>query len=323
MLLPQQVTRSLFTFAVPAAAIAILIAMLPPPVRAATEPLHSSPDYLSYGNVRIGQHKTLSFTVTNKGRARVEISRLDSDNNRFELSKLKLPTTLTSGEKLKLSVTFAPNTTGWTGAHIRVVRKASSRAFTLLEVGGTGVGGASKPQLSIAPSTLSFGKVAAGTTETLTLGLNTTRGSITISSASSSSSQFAFEGARFPLTIAAGKETSLNVTFKPASDGPKSATLTFVSNAENSRATEPLTGDGTAPYVTLSWDASASAKGYNVYRGTSESGPYAKINSSLDPDTSYTDRAIVDGRTYYYATTAVNSRGKESAYSNRVKVVVP
>jgi hypothetical protein len=35
------------------------------------------------------------------------------------------------------------------------------------------------------------------------------------------------------------------------------------------------------------------------------------------------DSTIVDGKTYYYATTAVNSSGKESGYSNRVKIVVP
>jgi Abnormal spindle-like microcephaly-assoc'd, ASPM-SPD-2-Hydin len=321
MLLPQLISRSLSTLAVSAAAIAILIAMLPAPVRAATEELGSSPASVSYGDVTVGQSKTLSITLTNKGRTRVRISSVDSGNNKFKLSKLKLPATLTSGEKLELSLTFAPTTTGRESGHIRVVSNATNRTLTV-ELGGTGVG-ASKPRLTIAPSTLSFGNVAAGTEETLTLGLNTSAGSIRISSASSSSSLFELQGATFPLTIAAGKETSINVTFKPANDGGKSATLTFVSDAENARATESLTGDGTAPYVTLSWDASESARGYNVYRGTAETGTYTRINSSLDPDTSYTDKMIVDGRTYYYATTAVNSSGKESGYSNRVKVVVP
>jgi hypothetical protein len=323
MLLPQLITRSLFTFAVPATAIAILIAMLPTPVRAATEQLGSSPASLSYGDVTVGKDRTLSLTLTNKGRARLRIASIDSSDSKFKLSKPKLPRFLTSGEKLELRVTFAPTTTGRTSGHIKVVSNATKRTLTLA-VEGTGVHASKpKPHLTIAPSTLSFGNVAAGTAETLTLGLNTSAGSITISSASSSSSQFALQGATFPLRIDAGKETSINVTFRPEKDGKKSATLTFVSNAANSRATEPLTGDGTAPYVTLSWDASESATGYNVYRGTSESGTYTRINSGLDPDTSYTDRTIVDGKTYYYATTAVNSRGRESTYSNRVKVVVP
>jgi hypothetical protein len=321
MLLPQLITRSFFTFAVPAVAVALLFTILPAPVRAATETLVPSPAGLSYGDVTVGQDKSMVLTLTNKGRAHIEIWSVDSNSRDFEVSKLKLPTTLTPGEKLEFSVTFAPTTTGAASGHIKVGSNATDRTLTF-DVGGTGVG-ASKPRLTIAPTTLSFGNVAAGTTETLTLGLNTSAGSITISSASISSSQFALQGATFPLTIAAGKETSINVTFTPANDGAKAATLTFVSNATNSPAQEALTGDGTAPYVTLSWGASAEATGYNVYRGTSETGTYTRVNSSLDLDTSYTDGTIVDGNTYYYATTAVNSSGKESGYSNRVKVVVP
>jgi hypothetical protein len=321
MLLPQLNTRSLFTFAVPAVVLAILITMLPAPVRAATGQLSSSPTGLAYGNVTVDQTKTLVVGLTNEGRTSMTIYSVESNNSKFEVSKLKLPMILTAGEKLDVSVTFAPTATGGEGGHLTIVSDASDGTLTV-GVGGTGVA-ASKPQLTIAPTTLSFGNVAAGTTETLTLGLNTSAGSITISSASSSSSQFAMPGTKFPLTVTAGKETSINVTFTPANDGEKSGTLTFVSNAANSPASEALTGNGTAPYVTLSWIASESATGYNVYRGTSETGTYTKINSSLDKDTSYTDKTIVEGSTYYYATTAVNSSGKESIYSTRVKVVVP
>jgi len=63
--------------------------------------------------------------------------------------------------------------------------------------------------------------------------------------------------------------------------------------------------------------------GYNIYRSTSLNGSYNRLNSSLDTVTSYTDATIASGATYYYATTAVNSAGEESGYSNRVQVVVP
>jgi fibronectin type 3 domain-containing protein len=55
--------------------------------------------------------------------------------------------------------------------------------------------------------------------------------------------------------------------------------------------------------------------GYNIYRGTASAGPYAQINSSLNASTTYTDNSVVDGQTYYYVTTAVNSNNQESAYS--------
>jgi uncharacterized repeat protein (TIGR03803 family) len=76
--------------------------------------------------------------------------------------------------------------------------------------------------------------------------------------------------------------------------------------------------------VSLSWDASTSQViGYNVYRGTNPNGPYTKINSTLDAVTTYTDSAVQAGQTYYYVTTAVDSAGEESVYSNQADAVIP
>ena len=77
--------------------------------------------------------------------------------------------------------------------------------------------------------------------------------------------------------------------------------------------------------VNLSWDASTSQHvvGYNVYRGGNPNGPYTKINSTLDPNTNYSDSTIQGGQTYYYVTTAVDNQGVESAYSNQTEAVIP
>ena len=45
-------------------------------------------------------------------------------------------------------------------------------------------------------------------------------------------------------------------------------------------------------------------------------GMHRKINSALDTSTLYTDSVVVDGTSYCYATTAVNSSNEESGYSN-------
>ncbi len=76
--------------------------------------------------------------------------------------------------------------------------------------------------------------------------------------------------------------------------------------------------------VNLNWNPSTSqVMGYNVYRGSTAGGPYAKLNSSLDPSTAFTDSTVASAHTYYYVTTAVNSSGVESGYSNQVQVAVP
>jgi fibronectin type 3 domain-containing protein len=47
------------------------------------------------------------------------------------------------------------------------------------------------------------------------------------------------------------------------------------------------------------------------------------LNGSLVNGLTYTDDAVDAGNTYYYVTTAVDSEGKESVYSNWAKAVLP
>jgi chitinase len=64
--------------------------------------------------------------------------------------------------------------------------------------------------------------------------------------------------------------------------------------------------------------------GYNVYRSTSATGSYAKINSSVDPNTAYSDSSVTSGQTYYYEATSVNAAGMESPKSTPpVQAVIP
>jgi len=77
--------------------------------------------------------------------------------------------------------------------------------------------------------------------------------------------------------------------------------------------------------ASLNWTASTSSNvtGYNVYRATQSGGPYTKLTSSPVVGTSYTDVTVQAGQTYYYVTTAVDSGGNESVYSNEATAVVP
>jgi hypothetical protein len=76
--------------------------------------------------------------------------------------------------------------------------------------------------------------------------------------------------------------------------------------------------------VNLSWQGSAgSPAGYNVYRGSQVTGPFTKVNSSLDTATVYSDNTVISGQTYYYAATTVDSNGMESSYSNVAQATIP
>ena len=79
------------------------------------------------------------------------------------------------------------------------------------------------------------------------------------------------------------------------------------------------------PLVALAWTASISqgVVGYNAYRSATSNGPYTKLNSSLIATTNYNDLTVQSGYTYYYVSTAVNSQGQESVYSNQAVANVP
>jgi fibronectin type 3 domain-containing protein len=118
------------------------------------------------------------------------------------------------------------------------------------------------------------------------------------------------------------------VTFDPQATGAATGTLSVSSNASNSLLQIPLSGGGVSQpaqsSVALNWSPSASAViGYFVYRGNVTGGPYSKLNSSVDPSSSYTDSTVSGGQTYYYVVTSVDSSNVESAYSNQVAVAIP
>lgn len=76
--------------------------------------------------------------------------------------------------------------------------------------------------------------------------------------------------------------------------------------------------------VDLNWNASTSTNvaGYNVYRSP-DGTKWNKVNVSLVASTLYSDSTVSNGSTYYYATTAVDTAGKESVKTAPVKVTIP
>jgi len=126
-------------------------------------------------------------------------------------------------------------------------------------------------------------------------------------------------GGSTPATLTPSQNLSLTVQFSPTAAGSVNGSVSVVSNATGSPATVSLSGTGVAPVlhpVDLTWSASTSAVSeFNVYRSTVSATGYAKINSSLVPVLTYADSTVQSGTTYFYMTTAVDSSGKESAYS--------
>ena len=222
------------------------------------------------------------------------------------------------------SYTTPAETTSDNGAKFTLV--VSNSAGTVTSAPAT-LTVSSPGTLTITSSSLSFGSVNVGATSTLSVTLTNAGGSsVTLASVTISGAGFNLQGISAGLVIAAGQTAALNVSFAPAATGSVAGSITIVSNASNSPTKISLSGTGTAVAYSavLTWTASTSpVSGYNIYRSTSQSGPFTKLTPSLISGTTYSDSSVQAGQTYYYVATAVNSNDIESIFSNEVSATIP
>ena len=100
-----------------------------------------------------------------------------------------------------------------------------------------------------------------------------------------------------------GISKSVDIAVKPAS--PKNVDVTAKSTTS----------------AVISWKGGTNVTGYNVYRSTTKNGTYKKVGSSST--TSYTDKGLTKGKTYFYKVASYsNSNGKQviSEYSAPVSI---
>ena len=178
----------------------------------------------------------------------------------------------------------------------------------------SGCGGGSSSSQSVNPNTYAISGTilpsSGGSGSTLTLS-GATAGSTT----ADGSGNYSFTGLANGTYVVS--PTHSGYTFSP---GLQTVTI----NGANATGVNFTATQQTSNSVALSWIASVSVvSGYNVYRGTTNGGPYTQINSSLITTLTYTDTAVTSGNIYYYVCTSVDSQGVESIYSDQVSAQIP
>jgi Abnormal spindle-like microcephaly-assoc'd, ASPM-SPD-2-Hydin len=242
--------------------------------------LSFSPSSANFGSVTTGTSQTLSVTIKNTGRAAVKISGESIHATGFSLSGLAVPRTISGGTSTVFSVKFAPTSTGLFSGYISFTGNFTTGSVQY-PVSGTGV----KPgAVSATPSSVSFGTVATGTTNSQTVQLkNTGSSSVTISSAAVSGTGFKISGITVPLTLAASQTKSFTVSFGPTASGSVTGSVTIRSDASNPTYTMALSGTGGSATRTISLSASSLNFGNEVVGGSIPLGVAVKNtgNSSL------------------------------------------
>jgi hypothetical protein len=301
-----------------------VVGTTPAPSPASVGTLLASSSSLDFGNVAVGNSKSMPLTVSNNGSqsATLQISQINVAGSVFHTSRVTLPMTLMAGQSAVVNVGFQPSAGGAASGSLSIVSTATDPTITV-PLSGMGL---AKGSLGVSPASMSFGNINVGSSQSQTGTLTAASSIVTVSSASWSGSGFSVSGITFPATISAGQSVPFTVTFAPQASGSATGTISFLSNATNSSSNESWSGtgiQGTQHSVALSWTPDPSAaQGYFVYRGVQTGGPYNKI-STLQPAATYTDATVVSAQTYFYVVTAVGSNSVESGFSNEAVATIP
>jgi hypothetical protein len=233
----------------------------------ATISLGLSPSTVSFGNVAVGQSGTKTVTLTSTGNGILTISGISVTGNGFTASGPHLPISLSAGQSTTISVLFKPTASAADSGTVTISSNAVEPTMTV-ELSGTGTT-APTSVLSVSPASVAFGTVSVGSEVTKTVQLASTgTASVTISGMTFSGSGVSVSGLAVPMTLAAGKDANLTITYKPTSAGTLAGSVLIVSNASDPSEVVGLSGTATtAPTSTLTATPASIAFG-NVVVGT-------------------------------------------------------
>lgn len=211
--------------------------------RPATSTLTGSPT--DFGSVPVGDTTTRSVTVTASRTVTIKSVSADAP---FTAGSVRLPTTLTAGQKLTVPVTFSPTDPSTVSGTLSFDTDTDSGSLGFA-LSGTGT----KDGLAASPPTLAFGDVPLTGTRTLSVVIRNT-GTTTTTIRKAIAPKAPFTAGSLPVkrsTLAPGASVSVPVTFAPTATGADSSRL--VVHSSTGAVTVAVTGNGVAgaPHLTL------------------------------------------------------------------------
>jgi len=236
--------------------------------------LTSSPAALNLGNINVGSSSSQTLTLTNTASGSVTISKVATSGTEFNASALTVPFTLAAGKQVSLKLIFNATSMGAATGTLTVTSNASNPTLTV-GLSGTGM----QPQISVVPTSISFGSIALGVSNTQTLTLRDSgNANLIVSQATIIGPGFSMSGPALPVTVAPGQSAAFTIRYSPAASGTATGTMSIGSNAPHSPLAVPLSGGGVSQSLQLSANPSNLAFG-NVTQGTTNKESVTLTNS--------------------------------------------
>ena len=279
---------------------------------------------VNFSATQVGTTATQNVMVSASG-APVMVTSAQVSGAGFAIVPPTLPSTLSSGQSLVLTIQFDPQTAGQLSGSLVIASNASNPTLTIALSGN----GTAAPAGTIAANstTVNFSATQVGATATQNVTLSASGAPVMVTSAQVSGAGFAVVPPTLPSTLSPGQSLVLTIQFDPQTAGQLSGSLMIASNASNPTLTITLSGSGTAApghSATVSWaSGDPAAIAYLVFRSDVSSGPYVPLTASPQSELSYTDSTVVSGATYFYVVTELDAAGDESPFSSEVSATVP
>jgi hypothetical protein len=203
---------------------------------------------LNFGNVLVNGTVTQAVTLKNSGQSDLQIAQIAVTGGAYSVSGLTAPVTISAGQSMALQTTFAPKAAGTATGAITVTSNATNPTSTVA-LNGSAV--AASYTMSLSPSSLNFGNVAAGSSTTQNVQLaNTGNSSVTVTQVAASGAGISVGGLGAPVTLAPAQSLALHVTFAPTTAGATAGSVT-VTNNDGVNAVAAVTGTEVQPGLSL------------------------------------------------------------------------
>jgi len=216
------------------------------PEAVSSNAIAASASSLDFGSVVVGSAKSLGISIANSSRHSVGLQQATINGAGVSLVSPHLPLTLSAHQSVTLTLRYAPQSAGTLSGNLTVTRSSNRSTITISLVG---IASAANPGVVAAsPASLGFGSVQAGASKSQSETLsNTGAGSVIVSQANVTGSDFTLSGLDLPLTLEAGQSFTFNVLFSPHAGGSMSGGIALVSNASTPAPRIALSGTGIAP----------------------------------------------------------------------------
>ncbi|HPN38909.1 MAG TPA: choice-of-anchor D domain-containing protein [Melioribacteraceae bacterium] len=212
-----------------------------------------TPSSLAFGSVTVNSSSNLSLKIKNEGDANLTITNIVSGNGVFTFTGGTTHTILPNNSVM-VTVTFLP--TAVTAYNTNLTITSNDPVNGTLNVALSGTGTALQPNITVNPTSLSFGDVAVGNTKSLNIAItNDGQADLNISNIIITGSGFNYLGTtNFNIVPAANSQIS--ILFKPTSVTTFNGTVKIVSNSPGEDTiTVTLTGAGTSSSLSNKFEA--------------------------------------------------------------------